>query len=195
MKIRIWSVLAIFALVASVATAQQEQMDEKAMMDAMVKAATPGEPHKKLDPFVGTWNVSTKMWNAPGAPPAEGTGSATARWILGGRYVEQQFTGDFMGMPFNGLGYTGYDNVKKQYIGTWMDSFSTGVMVSAGVSDPTGKVMAFAGTMDDPMTGQTMRMDQKITVLDNDKHIMEGWMPGPDGKPFKMMELTYTRKK
>lgn len=195
MKIRIWSVLGIFALVASVATAQQEQMDEKAMMDAMVKAATPGEPHKKLDPFVGTWNVSTKMWNAPGTPPAEGTGSATARWVLGGRYVEQQFTGDFMGMPFNGLGYTGYDNVKKQYVGTWMDSFSTSIMVSAGVADPSGKVMAFAGTMDDPMTGKTMRMDQKIIVIDNDKHIMEGWMPGQDGKPFKMMELTYTRKK
>ena len=195
MKIRIFSVLAIFVFVASVATAQEQQMDEKAMMDAMVKAATPGEPHKKLDPFVGNWNVSTKMWNAPGAPPEEGTGSATAKWVLGGRYVEQQFTGDFMGMPFTGLGYTGYDNVKKQYVGTWMDSFSTSIMVSAGAADPSGKVMVFAGNMDDPMTGQTIRMDQKIIVIDNDKHIMEGWMPGHDGKPFKMMELTYTRKK
>jgi uncharacterized protein DUF1579 len=195
MKIRALYVLAILVLIASVASAQQEQMDEKAMMDAMMKAATPGEPHKKLEPFVGNWNVSTKMWAAPGAPATEGTGSASARWVLGGRYIEQQFNGNFMGMPFSGLGYTGYDNVKKQYVGTWMDSFSTGVMFSAGAADSSGKVMAFASTMEDPATGKSVRMDEKITILDNDKHIMEMWMPGPDGKAYKMMELTYTRKK
>jgi hypothetical protein len=36
-----------------------------------------------------------------------------------------------MGMPFEGLGYTGYDNVKKQYFGTWIDSMSTGIMTSS----------------------------------------------------------------
>jgi hypothetical protein len=34
-----------------------------------------------------------------------------------------------------------------------------------------------------------------VTVTDENHHSMEMWMPGPDGKVFKMMEITYTRKK
>jgi len=29
----------------------------------------------------------------------------------------------------------------------------------------------------------------------NDHHIMEMWVPGPDGKPFKNMEIHYKRVK
>jgi hypothetical protein len=38
-------------------------------------------------------------------------------------------------------------------------------------------------------------VNNKVTVLDNDHHIMEMWAPGPDGKAFKMMEISYARKK
>jgi hypothetical protein len=41
--------------------------------------------------------------------------------VLGGRFVEQRYAGNFMGQPFSGLGYTGYDNYRKKYIGSWMD--------------------------------------------------------------------------
>ena len=32
-------------------------------------------------------------------------------------------------------------------------------------------------------------------VVDNDHHMMEMWGPDPTGKNYKMMEITYTRKK
>ena len=65
---------------------------------------------------------------------------------MGGRYLEQRFKGDIMGMPFEGIGYTGYDNVKKQYWGTWMDNMSTGMMTSTGTAPPTGRSWTFNGT-------------------------------------------------
>jgi hypothetical protein len=32
-------------------------------------------------------------------------------------------------------------------------------------------------------------------IIDRDTHVMEMYMPGQDGKEYKNMEITYTRKK
>ena len=173
----------------------QPSADEKAAMEAMMKAATPGDMHKKLSAMVGTFDVKVTMWNAPGQEPAVSTGTSENSWVLGGRYVEQKFNGNFMGMPFDGIGYTGYDNIKKQYVGTWMDNFSTQVMMSSGNSSADGKTYEFTSSMSDPMSGKSMPVQEKVTVLDGDHHTMEMWGPAPDGKMYKMMEITYTRKK
>jgi hypothetical protein len=164
-------------------------------MEAMIKAGTPGDPHKKLDVFAGTWETEITMWMAPGAPPAKSRGVAENRMIMGGRYLEQRYKGEFFGEPFEGIGYTGYDNVRKQYWGTWMDNMSTAMMVSTGASSADGKTWTFKGTMPDPMTGKDSWVDEKLTVTDADHHTMEMWGPGPDGKVFKMMEIAYSRKK
>ncbi len=168
---------------------------DPAMMEAMMKAGMPGDPHKKLDAFVGTWDTKITTWMMPGADPMTSVGKSTNLWVLDGRYIEQRFAGDFMGAPFNGLGFTGYDNVKKQYFGTWMDSMSTGMMVSTGSMSADGKTFTFTGSMSDPMTGKDSPLEEKITITDADHHTMEMWSPGPDGKMFKMMEIAYSRKK
>ena len=167
---------------------------QKAMMEAWMKASTPGEAHKKLDGMVGTWDVTVKSWMAPGQPPMESTGTAVNAWILGGRWMEEKFTGTFMGMPFEGRGFTGYDNIKKQYVGTWMDNMSTAVMVSSGKGG-SGNTYEFTSTMDDMMTGKPQMITEKVTFTDADHHTMEMWGPGPDGKVYKSMEITYSRKK
>src|SRR5216683_6542372 len=135
--------LALTALLASAALAQEKGAaskgkkpagppDEKAMMEMMQKAATPGEAHKKLDAMVGTFDTKVMMWMDPSKPPEESTGVSENKWVLGDRYVEMRYTGTFMGQPFSGLGYQGYDNVTGNYVGTWMDTASTGMMTSSG---------------------------------------------------------------
>lgn len=168
-------------------------MMDPAMMEAMMKAGTPGDAHKKLDAFVGTWDTKATFWSVPGADPMSMTGTAESKWTMGGRYLEENFKGDFMGMPFEGHGVTGYDNVKKQYWGTWMDNMSTSMMTSTGKND--GNTWMFSGSMTDPMSGKDSMVTSKITVTDNDHHIMEMWGPGPDGKNYKSMQIDYTRKK
>lgn len=169
--------------------------DEKAMMEMMMKAATPGEQHKKLDAFAGTFDAKLKMWMDPSKPPEESTGTAESKWVLGNRYLEQRYEGTFMGQPFSGLGYTGYDNVSKKYFMNWMDTSTTGVMAMTGKWDAAGKVMTFSGTVIDPMTGKPCKITEKVTVADNDHHSFEMWGPDPSGKNYKMMEVSYTRKK
>jgi hypothetical protein len=168
---------------------------DKAAMEALMKAATPGAPHKKLEPFVGTWDTKVKIWMKPDGPPMESTGASENRWILGNRFIEMRYEGKFMEQPFSGVGYTGYDNIKKKYIGSWMESTRTSIMTSAGDADATGQVLTFHATMDDPTTGKSMTVMEKFTITDNDHHTMEMWGPAPDGKMYKMMEITYTRKK
>lgn len=168
---------------------------DPAMMEAMMKAGTPGDPQKKLEAFAGTWETKMIAWMMPGAEPMMGTGTATNQMVMDGRYLEQRFDGSFMGMPFKGLGFTGYDNVKKQYWGSWMDNMGTAMMTTTGALAEDGKTWTFTGMMADPMTAKDMRMDEKITINDADRHTMEMWAPGPDGKMFKNMEIVFTRKK
>jgi Protein of unknown function (DUF1579) len=171
------------------------KMDEKAMMEMMAKYSTPGEEHKKLEQFVGTWDTTNKMWMDPNAPAQESKGVAENKMALGGRFLEQHYEGTFMNQPFTGMGYTGYDLYKKQYVGTWMDSMGTTIMTTTGTADASGKTMTFTGTMDDYMTGKKANFKEVVTVVDNDHHTFEMWWPGPDGKMFKTMEIQYARKK
>ena len=169
--------------------------DEKAMMEAMAKAGTPGEAHKKLDPMVGTFDVKAKMWMDPSKPAEESTGKTESKWVLGNRFVQENFEGTMMGQPFSGMGYWGYDNITKKYTGTWMDSMGTAMMNSTGKMDASGKVLTYTSMMNDPMTGKLVKITEKVTVTDNDHHMMEMWGPDPSGKNYKMMEITYVRKK
>jgi hypothetical protein len=75
-----------------------------------------------------------------------------------------------------------------------MDSMGTSIMRSTGKGDASGKMITMSGTMDDPMQKKSMPFKETIKVVDNDHHVFEMWSPGPNGKMFKMMEITYTRK-
>lgn len=197
--------LALLVVVAALAVGADEKakktmpaagaMDEKAMMEAWGKFMTPGPEHKKMEMSVGTWETSVKSWMDPSKPPMESKGTAENRMIMGGRFLEQRFAGTMMDQPFEGLGYTGYDNYKKKYVTTWMDSMGTGIMTGLGTGDPAGKTITFTGELDDPMVGKTKPYKNTITFVDNDNQKFEMWCEGPDGKMAKMMEIQYVRKK
>ncbi len=165
------------------------------MMKAWVAYATPGAPHKALEAVVGTWDVKSKVWMAPGAPPDETTGTSENKMILGGRYLEQRYEGTAMGQPFHGIGVTAFDNYKKKYVATWIDSMGTGIMVTTGAFDKAGKALTSWGTMDDPGLKKTMKVKTAVTIVDADHHTYESWYPGPDGKMVKSLEIHFTRKK
>jgi hypothetical protein len=195
------AILALGLLVPVVAFAQEKQPampseEERAkMMEVWMKLATPGPDHKLLEPIIGSFNVRTVMWEYPGAPAQESTGTSEHVWVLGGRYVQQTFRGSFVGQPFEGIGYTGYDNYKKQFISVWIDTMGTSMLISTGTADATGKIITSTAEWDDAITGTTSTVRELVRIVDNDTHVMEMYMPGPDGKEHKNMEITYTRKK
>src|SRR3546814_16159041 len=91
------------------------------------------------------------MWMDPSAPPMVETGKSVDTVVLGGRQIRTQFSSRFMGQPFNGIGFMGYDNVSGKYVASWVDDMSTGLMTSAGDYDPATKTYPFVAEMAGPM--------------------------------------------
>jgi hypothetical protein len=167
--------------------------DQDAEMKAMMEAATPGKPHEILGNWVGEWTTKTQVYPGPGAPAMESTGSASAQWTLGKRFVASIHKGNMMGMDYEGHGLDGYDNVKQCYVGTWTDSMSTAIISLTGQLSKDGKVLTMEGKMDEPATGEKGKPFKFISTFKSKDEIhfqIEDVKAG-----FKMMEMTYTRKK
>jgi len=188
------AVLSTFAAAAAKREASQAP-DPEAMTKAWQAFASPNANHEKLAKMAGNWTTKTTFWAAPGAPPQESEGTAELQMILGGRYLEQRHHGSLMGQPFEGLGYTGYDNLKRKYVTTWMDNFGTSILVMTGSLDASGKVLRSQGTMDEIMTGKPQKLKDAVTLVDDDHFTYDLWTADPKGRLAKTMEIAYTRAK
>lgn len=171
----------------------EKQMDPQAMMETYKKLATPGEPHKQLASLAGSWTTTTKSWMEPGKPPIESAGSAEMKTLLDGRFLQQEFTGEMMGQSYSGIGITAYDNLRKRYVSTWIDTMGTGVFVMDGTASADGKTITLKGQHAEPGGGEmTHRAVWKI--VDSNAQTFEMYGTHNHGKEAKMMEITYTRK-
>ncbi len=167
--------------------------EQQAEMDAYVQAGTPGAPHAALALAAGSYDVKLKSWYEAGGEPVEETGTATRQMILGGRVLVESLDASMMGAPFTGHGMSGYDNVSGKYWSTWMDNFSTGLMVSHGTCNAMG-ACEFSGSWNDPIKKGpvTARMTSRWSSLKT--QVFEMFGPGKDGREMKMMEIIYTKK-
>jgi len=164
------------------------------MMAAVAKYGTPGEAHKRLNVLAGSWNAQARFWEPGSETAGETKGTSEKKWILDGRFLYDDYKSEYMGKPFVGMGLTGYDNLKGQYIGVWGDSMSTSLWVGQGKADASGKVITLAGIFDDPVKKKKVNVRAITRIIDDNKHIFEWHEPGPDGKERKALEVTYTRK-
>ena len=164
------------------------------MLKALANAGKPGVEHQKLQPLVGDWNFTLKMWTDPSQPPAELKGTVERHWILGGRFVQETVRGECNGNAFEGLGLVGYDNGQKKFTtvracglcGTISNSFST--------LDASGKTFTCATEECCPLTGQKVKGRDEVTIESNDK-IVTNVFKTVDGHEVKVMEIVSIRKK
>src|SRR5262245_33628234 len=125
-----------------------------ASLQAQQGAPKPGPEHEKLKKYAGKWDATVS------AGGMESKAVADYKMSLGGFWLTADFTGEFAGTKFEGKGTTGYDPLKKKYVGTWIDSMSPTLMVTEGEFDKDGKIYT---------------------------ETTEG--PGPDGKVGKMKNV------
>ncbi len=166
---------------------------DAAMMEAFAKASTPGANHKLLEPFAGTWGAKMSAHFDENAPPEETAGTMKSTWVLGGRLLRQEWSGTMMGMPFEGLGYWGHDNVEGKFIGLWADSFGTGWATTTGDYDTKARTWTMRGTFKDPM-GNVFHQRQVIGTRSDNENWFEIYHTAPDGKERLAAKIEYTRK-
>lgn len=68
------------------------------------------------------------------------------------------------------------------------------LMVTKADYDAATKTMTGTGESRDPATGKVMTTKSVSRYVDGNTRIFAMYTPGPDGKEFKMMEITYKRR-
>jgi uncharacterized protein DUF1579 len=190
-------VLSLFIITPAHAGKKKAAPDAEmqANMAKVKEMGTPGPEHAVLNPLEGNWNVTSSHWMKPGAKVQKSTGSSSMAWVMGGRFLKQDYKGDMMGQPFEGQGYFGYDKVKKEYVSVWMDNMSTGLFEGSGSYDAATKTVTQSGTFSCPVAGPNRWFEWKWQIVSKDKNIFSMYMKDPAGKEFKGMEIIYTRAK
>jgi hypothetical protein len=178
------------------------QPNPQEMMKQMMELAKLNENHKLLSSLDGNWNYTIKFWMNPdpNAKPEESKGTAVRKSIMDGRYSVMDVTGK-MEMPgpdgkkkeatFKGHGIEGYDNVKKKFVGSWVDNMGTGIMFSEGDYDPATKTFTYTSEYEG-IPGMKQQIREVLKVTDNN-HMTFEWYENRGGQELKTMEINYTR--
>ena len=131
----------------------------------------------------------------PDLPPVQCSGTMSSRQ-LGGFWVLNEIKGDMGGTQMNGVQMIGYDEAKKKYVGTWVDSMTSFLWRYEGSVDRTGRVL----TLD--ADGPNFMGDGKLTKYQDvyefksaDEILMTSRMLGDDGKWVTFMSGTAKRSK
>ncbi len=154
---------------------------------------TPGDMHKMMAASVGKWTTESTMWMDEKAPPMKSTGTAEGKMILGGRYLTETHKGEMMGMPFEGVATTGYDNAEKVFVSTWQDNMGTSIMMMKGTYDDATKTLTMKGECTDPVRGK-MAIRQTLKFVDEKTQVMEMYGTPEGGKEMKSMEMKMVKK-
>lgn len=170
----------------------QEKEGMAAAEAAYLAAAAPGPQHAAMAAMAGSYRADVKSWMDPTADPVVSSGKTEFKMILGGRYLVQHYSGSMMGQEFEGIGLTAYDNLKKQYVSTWVDNMGTGIMVTKGNYDESGKVLTTMGELIDPATGAPVTVKSVSTTVSEDEHRFEMFIIQGD-QEMQNLEITYTR--
>lgn len=180
------------------------QPNEADIMKQMLDLSKLNENHKLLSSLDGNWQYTLKMSMSPdpNAKPQESKGTATRKSLMGGRYVVMDVSGSLQ-MPgadgkmqnvsFKGMGIEGYDNVKKKFVASWIDSMGTGIAFSEGTYDPSTKSFTYRSEME-PVPGMKTRVREVVKLIDNNHMALE-WYEEQGGSEKKTMEINYARRK
>lgn len=176
--------------VSSIFSANAQTPEE---MKKWMDYSTPSDMHTMLAKMDGEWNEEVSFWMDPKAPEQKMQATCVNKMILGGRYQESKHTGDFGGMPFEGIGMLAWDNTLKKFVNTWVDNMGTGIMYMEGTWDAATKSINFSGSMTDAMLGKSVKVREVMKVID-DKTLEMTQYSEKDGKEFKSMHIKMTRK-
>lgn len=141
----------------------------------------PTQEHNWLHQFIGEWTTASKATMLPDQPPMQCSGTMSSRQ-LGGFWVLNEMKGEWAGDPMTGIQTLGYDEGKKKYAGTWVDSATAFMWRYEGSVDASGKVL----TLD--ADGPNFMGDGKLTKFQDvyefkstDEILLTSRMLGTDG--------------
>ena len=157
----------------------------------------PTDAHKQFADDAGTWDCDVKMYfRGPKGPAAESKGVETNELISGGFYSLSTFKYKMRNKEFEGHGLFGYDPRTKEYVGTWVDNFTTVPQQMKGTYDADQKTLTMFGTVVDG-AGNEIKQKQVTKFVDNNNKTMQIFMiidVGGKSREIKLMEMTAKKR-
>lgn len=142
-----------------------KKLPSKEEIEGWKSYASPGEHHKALSKFVGTWRSYVRAYDDAGNPNQVFLGQAKAKWILGDRFIHLK--DDLKKITVYGI--IGYDNRAKKYVSVFYNKNSTGIHITQGTYDEDEEQIAFVGDTIDYSTGESQTVTQAYQFLGDDK--------------------------
>jgi len=193
--------LAALALVTVAARATQdppEGMSPEAMERAMglaMDAAQPGPEHELLARYAGEWTVEASFRMAPGGERFTETGTARMHPILGGRFLQIDVQGGFMGSPFESMTLLGFDRRYDDWTLIGFDTYGTYYVTAKGKRSEDG-VVRMDGRDEDLMGPQVYTF--VVELVSDDELVVSTEFTAFAGQtfeePFRMVSVRYKRK-
>ena len=154
----------------------------------------PGPSHKLLEMFAGEWESTISFRSEPGARPDVSKGRSSIRWVLGDRFLQEDFQGEAGGERFQGMGVMGYDNGARQFKFVWIDSLNTAIAVSSGRYVPDRNMFEMKSEVYDPLIGALKTVRSSLQIKNRDEYEFIMVDTAPNGKEFTSLEMKYTRR-
>jgi hypothetical protein len=168
----------------------------EAFFKALAEAGKPGPEHKKLEPFVGHWTFTMKLWTDPSQAPAELKGTIERKWIMDGRFVQESARAECAktGKTFEGIGLLGYDAGQKKFTGVKACSLSGTLSSGLIVCDASGTRFECVKEECCPLTGQKIKGRDEVVIENNDRIVMNFYKTIND-REVKVGEIVSLRQK
>jgi hypothetical protein len=163
---------------------------------ALADAGQPGAEHKKLQPFVGNWNFTMKLWTDPSQPPAELKGTIERKWIMDGRFVQETAHGECAktGKSFEGMGILGYDSARKKFSMVKICGLCGTVSSSLASSDSKGTRFECGTEECCPLSGEMIKGRDELLVESNDRIVLNVYKTIND-REVKVGEMVTIRQR
>jgi len=164
-----------------------------AFLKLLAESGKPGPEHQKLQPLVGDWSFTMKLWVDPSQSPAELKGTVERKWIMDGRFVQETVKGECNGKSFEGLGLIGYHAGEKKF--STVRACGLCGTISHGLStfDSSGGKFVCATEECCPVSGQKIKGRDEVKIESNDR-IVTNVYKTIEGKEVRVVEIVSTRK-
>ncbi len=162
-------------------------------MQAMMDANKPGPEHEILTRMAGDWKA-VMVSTLPGEPEMRSEGSMHVSDIFDGKFMGQEYRGEFMGMAFDGLGVYGYSTMTGEYQYCWFDSFGTHIYYATGEAGDDGNSLVYTGKEPNPEApGELVDYRDEIVFASDDEYTMTRFYITEDGEG-EGFHITFTRE-
>ncbi len=140
---------------------------------------------------VGVWDVELKVYGEPGVEPTVTKGTETCT-MLGEMWLVSQLDGEMMGQPMQGMRQTAFDEQRKIFVGSWIDTTSPHTTKMEGTWNEQTQTLKALGLGKNAMGGE-LKTQMVFTYLPDGTRTYTMSLD-VNGQAMKLIEAKYTKR-